>query len=205
MSTLAAAPLTEQVIFDRHPLIFRDHTKSEMESCMHWGLEIGPGWYPIIDAMCETLTQPFTGSCNTEEDGSQEGFRYTFPQVVADQAKEKFGGLRFYYHLEPDAAFEEQSKRFPKTAASLMARFQGYTDGVIALAEVLCGRTCEVTGAPGRMYIRGGWYKTLCYEEAVKQGYYTIEEARRQRTEWDKERAAEAAAKAAAEDGHIKS
>lgn len=165
------SPDKEQAIFDRYPAIFRDHTKSATESCMHWGLEVGDGWADIIDALCRAIDRPTQGMAGTAEDGVEGMFEYTFPQVVADQVKSKFAGLRFYYHLEPDAAFQEQAQRYPKTAAKLMDGFRGYVDGAIALAEVLASRTCETTGAPGKMYVRGGWYVTASPAEAAKHGY----------------------------------
>lgn len=163
---------------------------------MCWGLEIGPGWLPIIDALCASITKPYSSHCSTAEDGSDEGWSYEFPQVVADQVKEKFSGLRFYYHLEPDTDFQEKAKRFPKTARVILDRAAAYVDGAIGLAETLCQRTCEETGQPGKPMVRGGWWKTVCPEVAARDGFVTPEEARRQRDEWDKERAAEVAAKA---------
>ncbi len=60
------------------------------------------------------------------------------PQLVADQVKEKFAGLRFYHHGGDD-----------------------FCDGVVAMAEAMSMRTCEECGAPGTVGGRG-WIKTLC-------------------------------------------
>lgn len=59
-------------------------------------------------------------------------------QVVADQVKEKFGTLRFYFHGGDE-----------------------YCRGVAAMAESMTVFTCEECGAPGTQN-RGGWIKTLC-------------------------------------------
>lgn len=60
------------------------------------------------------------------------------PQVVADQVKEKFGTLRFYYH-------GGDSK----------------IDGMVRMAESMSACTCETCGAPGVLR-SGGWLQTLC-------------------------------------------
>lgn len=60
------------------------------------------------------------------------------PQLVADQVKEKFGGLRFYHHGGDD-----------------------YCDGVIQMAEAMSMVTCEECSATGKTGGRG-WIKTLC-------------------------------------------
>lgn len=65
-------------------------------------------------------------------------------QVVAEQVKEKFGTLRFYY-----------------------TGGDGTIDGMVIMAEAMSSVTCEVCGNPGKQR-GGGWIKTLCvhcYEE----------------------------------------
>lgn len=58
--------------------------------------------------------------------------------VVADQVKEKFGTLRFYYHGGDD-----------------------YVHGMVRMAEAMSAVTCEDCGAPGHQR-GGGWIRTLC-------------------------------------------
>ena len=69
-----------------------------------------------------------------------------FPQVVAVQVKEKFGGLRFYVDGGDDVVY-----------------------GMIQMAESLSTVTCEECGKPG-IQRSGGWIRTLCDEhEAERQ------------------------------------
>ena len=60
------------------------------------------------------------------------------PQVVADQVKEKFGTLRFYYHGGDDVIH-----------------------GMVRMAEAMSAVTCEECGAPG-VRRGGGWVHTYC-------------------------------------------
>lgn len=60
------------------------------------------------------------------------------PQVVAEQVKEKFGGLRFYYRGGDD-----------------------YISGLSAMAESMSYITCEDCGNPGKPN-KIGWIRTLC-------------------------------------------
>lgn len=171
------SPELEQKLFNKYPKIFKDNTKSPQETCMCWGLECGDGWYELIDVLCEALTYTFTTSIQVdEEDGKRLGIEpykdvkgelnYYFsvepPQVVADQVKEKFGTLRFYYHLEFDEGNKSlvQSKKYPNLF-EVNKRYSDYIDGVVHFAEIASGRTCEATGAEGSRHVRGGWYKTL--------------------------------------------
>lgn len=73
------------------------------------------------------------------------------PQVVAEQVKEKYGTLRFYYRGGDDVV-----------------------DGMVRMAEAMTDRTCEVCGAPG-IQCGGGWIKTLCEQHAEERGIYTKE------------------------------
>jgi hypothetical protein len=59
-------------------------------------------------------------------------------QVVVDQVKEKFGGLRFYYTGGDDLI-----------------------DGMVRMAESMSEVTCEECGYPGTTR-GGGWVRTLC-------------------------------------------
>ena len=68
------------------------------------------------------------------------------PQVTVNQIKEKFGGLRFYYSGGDDEI-----------------------SGMVRMAEVWAGNSCEECGAPGESR-QGGWIKTLCdHHEAERQ------------------------------------
>lgn len=64
------------------------------------------------------------------------------------QVKEKFGTLRVY-----EMGADE------------------FIDGAIGMAEEMSAVTCEVTGAPGEMCRKGGWYRTLSRDQAAKDGY----------------------------------
>jgi hypothetical protein len=63
-----------------------------------------------------------------------------FPQIEAEQVKEKFGTLRFY----TGPCSDEQS-------------------GVLDFAEQMSGIICDVCGNPGKTYA-DGWYVTRCEE-----------------------------------------
>ena len=108
--------VTEQVIFEKYPTIFKDKDLSPEESCMAWGLEVPDDWLPIIDELCYSITsKPLYIS-----------YKSKFPQVVAEQVKEKFNSLRFYYRLE----FEDDN-----TPKDVMLKYMCYIDGMIAYAE----------------------------------------------------------------------
>jgi hypothetical protein len=51
------------------------------QTCMCWGIEVGDGWYNLIDELCSKLVA-------------------LHPNIRADQVKEKYGTLRFYISSE---------------------------------------------------------------------------------------------------------
>lgn len=167
------SPDLENQLFAKWPKIFRDHSKFPRESCMAFGIECDDGWWTIIDTLCEALTYGYKSGRNAKElDGVDEMFLYEMPQVVADQCKEKLSSLRFYYHLEFSDEFNALAERFPNTAEDIRRELSDYIQGIVHFAEVASGRTCEITSKPGELYVRGGWYKTLCAEEAEKLGFH---------------------------------
>lgn len=182
------SPDLDKQLCDKYPKIFVNRSKSPQTSCMAFGFEVGDGWYDIIDLLCEALTYTFTTSVEIdEEDGKRLGIepsvwkrdnevRYFFPveppQVVADQVKEKFGTLRFYYHLEyGDKNMELVKTGKYKDLETVNKRYADYIDGIVHFAEIASGRTCEYTGDKGEMHVRGGWLKILKPEKANELGY----------------------------------
>jgi len=110
----------------KYPKIFADRHKSMQETCMCWGFECGDGWYDLIDNLC-SLIQNYIDWSKCE-------------QVVAEQVKEKFGGLRFYYRGGDD-----------------------YIAGAVAMADSLSFTICDVCGNEGTAN-EDGWIATRCEE-----------------------------------------
>lgn len=162
-------------LFAKYPKIFRDAKLSPRQSCMGFGIECGDGWYQIIDALCAALSSGYSSSKDTMRfDGVEGRFPYdTFEsvQVVADQAKEKFSGLRFYTHNELSDEFKVILEKYPRTGEEIMNEIYTFQSGIIHMAETLSRMTCEETGKPGKVCSRGGWLKTLCEEKARELGY----------------------------------
>lgn len=69
-------------LFEAFPAIFAEKDLSEQESCMHWGITCGDGWFDLVWGLCADLQS--AADCGIIE------------QPVAAQVKEKLGGLRFY-------------------------------------------------------------------------------------------------------------
>lgn len=107
------SPELQQQLRERYPIIFESEP----------AFECGDGWFELIDTLCALLQSV------TERGG---------PQVVAQQVKEKFGGLRFY-----------------------TAGVNDEQDGMIELAEAMSQRICEVCGNRGKVYSHG-WVGTRC-------------------------------------------
>lgn len=131
-------------LFEKYPLIFRDRTKSMQETCMCWGITTGDGWYTLLDKLCASL------QWSTDKN--------SYPQVIADQVKEKFGGLRFYYHTEETEkskayADSEIGKRYPRNL--------DYLDGMIDFACSMSYHICEECGNPGKCN-KYGWISCRC-------------------------------------------
>jgi len=134
----------ELKLVKKYPKILRDYKGDPMQTCMAWGADHDSGWYELLDKCMEKL-QYFCDICS--KDGREV-------QVVANQIKEKYSTLRFYVSVYGANSIEND-----------------IIDDIISEAESASARTCEITGKHGEPCKRGGWYKTLCYEEARKLGY----------------------------------
>jgi hypothetical protein len=101
----------------------------KMFSEPYGGFAVSQGWWPIIEILCSNI-QAHLDWKNRES--------LIVPQVVVEQIKEKFGGLRFYYQ-----GGDEQ------------------IHGMVRMAEAWADTACEECGAVGKRR-SGGWIRTLC-------------------------------------------
>jgi hypothetical protein len=109
----------------------------KMFSGRYGGFAVGKGWYPVLEKLCDNIQHHIDW---------KEKQNNPIPQVVVEQIKEKFGGLRFYYQ-----GGDEQ------------------IHGMVRMAEVWADSCCEECGAPGERR-NGGWIRTLCdFHEAEHQ------------------------------------
>ena len=131
----------ENKLFKKYPEIFAQRTLPMTETCMCWGIETNNGWYKLIETLCASL------QWDTDHND--------YPQVVATQVKEKYGGLRFYY------TWKETDKEYPKEKYA-------YQEGKISLAEHLSENICEECGSMDNVTQTTGWIVTLCNKCLVK-------------------------------------
>jgi len=162
------AEMEKELMSVRYPEIFREHTLPTDRTCMCWGLECGDGWFTLLDTLCKAL---------------QHIYHERALQTVAEQVKEKYGTLRFYYRVEPDMRYlspTDQEDDFmlthefsSKTGWALVApntyrtkfkfdRWDSKIDGIVTMAEQMSANICELCGHPGRLDADHGWYSTLC-------------------------------------------
>ncbi len=128
----------------KYPKILRDYKGDPMQTCMAWGFEFDDGWKDLIDKCLHKL-QYFCDLSSKQQKPVQ---------VVATQMKEKYGTLSFYFTGEGGTSEDWD-----------------IIDDIISGTEIKSSQVCEVSGEHGCLCSRGGWYKTLCYEEARKLGF----------------------------------
>lgn len=130
-------PELQNKLYQKYPRIFRQKDLDMSKTCMCWGIEVGDGWYDIIDEICAGLDELY----------------YEYGVVIeASQVKEKFGGLRFYTEMAP---------RFLKLTKEEIKQIQQMEYDIIGKGEKKSYSICESCGAPAKS-ITKGWYRTLC-------------------------------------------
>lgn len=130
---------------EKYPAIFASRNSPMTETAMCWGFECGDGWFNILNQLCSNIQSHINWNNSRREKLLKDNpHNITVPdavdQVVAEQIKEKFGTLRFYYKGGDE-----------------------YISGLVAMAESMSGVTCEECGTPGSTS-GPGWISTLCKE-----------------------------------------
>lgn len=126
----------DRLLCERYPEIFKNRYADMQVTAMCWGFECGDGWFEVLNSLCAQI-QNHLDWVNRDTQ--------TVSQVVADQVKEKFGGLRFYYTGGDE-----------------------YISGMVRMAESWAANTCEQCGNPGTAR-GGGWIRTLCDQHAKER------------------------------------
>lgn len=155
----------------RFPILFQDRKKSMQETCMCWGIDCPIGWYHILEQLCTYL------EFHNQQFSKEYGIA-----VVADQVKEKFGTLRFYFSIAfvdketgmkvgPD---DENDETTSETAALYVARdyLDMLADEAIGEAEMMTEDTCADCGVPltkDNKVETEGWITFLCDECNAKR------------------------------------
>lgn len=146
----------------RFPILFQHRKLSMQETCMCWGIECPKGWWHILDQLCTVL------EFHNLEFKDKYGIA-----IVADQVKEKFGTLRFYYTVrdvnkdgevvdeceDTRVADEENKRRIAIDYLEMLA------DQYIAEAEALTYNTCARCGVPldkDNKVETKGWITYIC-------------------------------------------
>ena len=141
-------PEQDKQLCEKYPKIFKNRNGSIQETCMAWGFECGSGWFDIIDTLCETIQYHVDWKIRLMSTEEREYF-----QVTADQVKEKFGGLRFYYSGGDDVI-----------------------QGMVHMAERMSCKTCELCGSPGsgRTKNKSAWIGIRC-DSCEKDNFSDLE------------------------------
>lgn len=147
----------------RFPILFQDRKKPMTQTCMCWGIECPKGWWHILDQLCTVL-----------EFHNMEFVKNYGVAIVADQVKEKFGTLRFYYTVWPvdengiaKTLAEELTSEEDRKRSIVMDYLEMLADQYIREAEGLTETTCADCGIPleeDNMVETKGWITYICKE-----------------------------------------
>jgi hypothetical protein len=125
--------ILEKNLLTKYPKILKDMYGPADKTCLHYGIECGDGWYYLLDNLMYSIQRRIVNQ-NIEE-------------VFAEQIKEKFGTLRFYY-----SGGDERIA------------------GMVEFAEHMSGGICENCGLMTQHVgqVKTGWIQTLCLRCSVE-------------------------------------
>ncbi len=103
------------------------------------GIFIDDGWYKLLNELCEKIAAVYRNS------GAG-------PDIIVEEVKEKYGGMRFEYHFSAHNQ-TEPTKSVHKAIDDLVSQYENLSETV-----------CERCGKPGRLREELPWILTLCDE-----------------------------------------
>lgn len=183
-------PKLDQYLCKKYPKIFSERDKSPQESCMHWGLECGDGWFSILDALCSSIQRridhppplPVKGwkklSWNAKQLWNLTVWNKIVHPLVQNLQYERFKKHRkrwcfssgASHEAAPDGYVPQVIFRQVKEKYSMLRIYSSggdaYTEALTEFSEQLAMRTCEVCGRMDETVGRNlhGWSRTTCIE-----------------------------------------
>lgn len=124
------SPSLEAVLYARYPAMLAGRSLPPGRAAMDRGIECDDGWFPLIDALCESL--------QWETDHGNA------PQIVVWQVKEKFGGLRF--HAARGSDIQAGMIRLATRVSERMCEVCGAPVASKRMARALAASRCERHG-----------------------------------------------------------
>jgi hypothetical protein len=178
------SPELDEQLCKRYPLIFENRHASMQETCMCWGLEVGDGWYNILDQLCANIQWHIDGTKKSRV----TALEYNFVQQQARLGNWDPFDKYYDYISTPDQirrykddilksgdrtvpALVEQviATQVKEKFGTLRFYYSGGDEtisGMLYMAESMTEVTCEVCGAPGKRN-DSGWLSVRC--EAHRQ------------------------------------
>ena len=101
-------------------------------------IDIGDGWYQLLYDMCKEIAEVIAV---IEMSGKAV-------HIVVDQIKEKYGALRFYYHLE---GMDSGKEDIDRKILDIVEKYEDMSEQV-----------CETCGSEGTLRKDLIWMQTLC-------------------------------------------
>lgn len=144
----------ERLLYNKYPILFQGKDKDVSLSLMAFGLEVGDGWYYIVDKACDRIMQT-TFMQNAISDTNA-------PSMEFFQVKEKFGTIRIYIdYIYPEEWNGSESYSTDEV------------EEILFDAEDDSAETCIVCGKPGVLVRPRGWILCLCseHEKEYERGY----------------------------------
>lgn len=131
---------TIEELYKKYPKIFKlmDNSYYSISS------GVPDTWLQTLDWLCGSI-QDYIDNCTKYRNGE----KITTPQVVCEQVKEKFGGLRFYYSGGDDEV-----------------------EGMVKLAETIIWNTCQSCGNHEQLETTKGWISRICKTCKNKEDEY---------------------------------
>lgn len=158
---------------ERFPILFQNKDKSDREICMCRGIECPKGWYYILEQLCTEL-----------EYSNLESVAKWGMAIVAEQVKEKFGTLRFYFDvrnvdINGKINFEHKNEILDDVHSKIVHdHLYMFAQNLIEEAEHMTEETCADCGEPltsDNKVETKGWISYICKECNEKRENYRRE------------------------------
>lgn len=151
----------------------------------NWGkyIAVEPGWYPLIVELDQKMAEICPNYVLYQVKSKYGGLRYYFELPDLTCCEQTWTQYNQWKKDNPQTTDIEQERYMQnlfdlhentvehKSAAKKQQDDYKKMQALVETYEQLAAKTCEQTGKPGILMVKGGWYETLDPQIGAEQGF----------------------------------
>jgi len=169
----------QEKLFVKYPKLFKQKDSDMSKTCMCWGIEVGNGWYDLIDVTCSLIQSYCDGKDRIEVKSLKNTCASIYNNILSflNRITNRFFTnhnicfmlLKYQDKDRPQVEFIQVKEKFG-TLRMYVTPYIKEVEDIIWMSECFSSKICEHCGSMKDVTQTQGWITTICKECLDKKG-----------------------------------